>query len=109
MYSILKFCSIISIVIFSLRLAIIGNLSQTTVIIIMVCGILILIGNRAIYIISAAIASLVLFTKHYEGSPDGESALLQSLLALVIVLFGIYIMIRGVFTSNKNVNNRTRY
>jgi hypothetical protein len=100
MQTLLKTCTIISIIIFSLRLAIIGNFTPSTVVFIIICAVLIMIGNRTIYIITAAIAALVLFVKLYGNGP-GETALLTSILTLALVVFGFYIMIRGVFTSAK--------
>jgi len=95
----LRFCSIVSIIIASVKLALIGNLSPGTVVFIIICGLLILVGNRTIYIIVAAVAALVLFVKIYGGDWEGESALLHSILTLALVCFGIYIMLRGLFPS----------
>lgn len=107
MNNFLRFCSIVSIVIATIKLAIMGNLSRGTVIFIVAAAMLILIGNRTVYIITAAIAALVLFLKVYGGdSAAGQSALLQSVLTLALVCFGIYIMIRGVFPSARR---RRRY
>lgn len=107
MNNFLRFCSIVSIVIAAIKLAIMGNLSQGTVIFIIAAAILILVGNRTIYIITAAIAALVLFLKVYGGgSAAGQTALLQSILALALVCFGLFIMIRGVFPSSRR---RGRY
>jgi uncharacterized membrane protein YqiK len=99
MQTFLKICSIVSIIIFSLRLAIMGNLTPGTVVFIIICGLLIMLGNRTVYIIAAAVAALVLFIKSFGGSPEGEGALLQSILTLAIVIFSLYIMIKGLFTS----------
>jgi hypothetical protein len=75
----LKFCSILSIIIASIKLAMIGSLTTGTIVFIIKCGLLILSGNPASCIIIAAIAALVLFVKLYEGgNPLGESSLVQA-------------------------------
>lgn len=103
----LRFCSIISLIIFSIRLALLGNLSQGTIIFIIVAGLLILLGNRTIYIIASAAAALFLFIRLYgAGNAAAESALLQSLLTLGIVVFGLFVMLRGIFPASRN---RRRY
>jgi len=99
MNNFLRFCSIISIIIASIKLAIIGNLTPGTVVFIIICGLIILLGNKTIYILGTAVAALVLFLKVYGGSAQGESALLHSILTLTLVCFGIYIMLRGFFPS----------
>ena len=101
----LRFCSIVSIIIASIKLALIGHLSPGTVVFIIVCGLLIILGNRTIYIIVAALAALVLFVKIYGGgSSIGESSLLQSLLTLALVMFGLYVMLRGFLPGRRNTN-----
>lgn len=106
MQTFLKICSIISIIIFSLRLAIIGNLTPGTVVFIIICSLLIMLGNRTVYIIAAAVAALVLFIKYYGGSAEGEGTLLQFILTLAFVIFGLYIMIRGFFPSSGRRRHR---
>ncbi len=98
----LKFCSIISIIIASIKLAIMASLTPGMVAFIIVCGLLILIGNRTIYIITAAAAALVLFIKVYgTGNVTAESFLLQGILTLAIVMFGLYIMIKSIVPSSQ--------
>jgi len=106
MRNLLKACSIISIIIVTIKLALIGNLSQATIIFIILCGILILVGNRSLYIITSAIAALILFIKLHGGNPAGQYALLQSILTLVLVCFGLYIILRGFKgkTNNRKSN-----
>jgi hypothetical protein len=105
----LRFCSIVSIIIACIKLALIGHLTLGTVVFIIICGLLILVGNRTIYIIVAAVAALVLFVKIYGGgSAIGESSLLQSLLTLALVVFGLYIMLRGFLPGRRNANQSRR-
>ncbi len=100
MNNFLRFCSIVSIIIVSIKLAMIGNLTPGTVVFIIVCSLLILLGNPKIYIITAAVAGIVLFVKLYGGdNTAGLFPLLQSLLILAAVVFGLYIMLRRVFPS----------
>ena len=103
MDNLLRFCSIVSIIIASIKLALIGNLKPGTVVFIIVCGLLILLGNRIIYIIIAAIAAIVLFVKIYGGGNYfGESSILQGLLTLALAVFGLYIMLKGFFPGRRN-------
>ncbi len=109
MQTLLKICSIVSIIIATIKLAVIGNLSQGTVLFIILCGILILVGNRMVYIITAAVAALVLFIKLYGVNGAGQYALLQSILTFALVSLGFYIMLRGfIGRSNRTRNNRYR-
>jgi len=99
----LRFCSIVSIIIASIKLALIGHLTQGTVVFIIVCGLLILVSNRTIYIVVATVAALVLFIKIYGGdSSTAVSSLLQSILTLAMVVFGLYIMLKGFLSSLRN-------
>ncbi len=105
----LRFCSIVSIIIVSIKLALIGYLTPGTVVFIIICGLLILVGNRTIYIIVAAVAAQVLFVKIYGGgSSFCESSLLQNLLTLALVVFGLYIMLRGFLPGRRNANQSRR-
>lgn len=107
MQNFIRFCSIVSIIIASIKLALMGNLSPGIVVFIIFCGLLILLASRTIYIITAAVAALVLFIKIYGGrNPAVEFALLQSVLALALICFGIYVMLRGVFPVSRG---RRRY
>lgn len=108
MQTFLKICSIISIIIAAIKLALIGNLSQGTIVFIILCGILILVGNRTVYIITAAVAALVLFIKLYGGNATGQYALLQSILTLALVCLGLYIMLRGFIGRGNRSRNRSR-
>lgn len=108
MENFLRFCSIVSIIIASIKLALIGHLTPGTVVFIIICGLLILVGNRTIYIIVAAVAALVLFVKIYGGSSIGESSMLHSLFTLALVVFGLYIMIKGFLPGRRNANQSRR-
>lgn len=104
----LRFCSIVSIIIASIKLALIGHLTSGTVVFIIICGLLILIGNRTIYIIIAAIAALVLFVKIYGGDSLVESTLLQGLLTLAVIVFGLYVMLKGFLPGRNNPRQSKR-
>lgn len=95
MENFLKLCSIVSIIIATIKLALIGNLSQETIIFIIIASLLILVGNRTVYIITAALAALVLFVKIYGATEAGQFALLHSILSLAIACFGLYIILRS--------------
>jgi predicted membrane protein len=103
MNTFLRFCSIISIIIASVKLAIIGNLTPGVVVFIIICCLIIILGNKKIYIIGASVAALVLFIKVYGGgSLFGEFSLLKSVLTLALVVFGLYIMLRGFLPGRRN-------
>lgn len=106
MQNFLKFCSIVSIIIAAFRLAIIGNLSPGTVVFIIICSLLILLGGRVVFTVTAAIAAVTLFVKVYGGDGAGQSALLQGILSLALVCFGFYVIISGAFPS---LRRRRRY
>lgn len=106
MQNFLKFCSIVSIIIAAFRLAIIGNLSPGTVVFIIICSLLILMGGKVVFTITAAIAAVTLFVKVYGGDGSGQSALLQGILCLALVCFGLYTVISGAFPS---IRSRRRY
>ncbi len=105
----LRFCSIVLIIIASIKIALIGHLTPGMVVLIIICGLLILVGNRTIYIIVAAVAALMFFVKIYGGgSSIGESSLLQSLFTLALVVFGLYIMLMGFLPGRRNANQSRR-
>lgn len=106
MQTFLKICSIINIIIFNFWLAIMGNLRPGTVVFIIICGFLIMLGNQTIYIISAPVAALVLFIKLYGGNPEAEGAFLQPILILAIVILGLYTMVSGLFPSSGRRRHR---
>lgn len=103
MKTFLKLCSIISIIIATLKLAMMGLLTFNLVVFIIFCGIVILVGNKTLYTVVAALAALVLFIKVYaEGGEIKEKVLLVNILTLAMMCLGIYIMLKGVFgSSNK--------
>lgn len=100
----LKLCSIVSLIIASIKIAMIGNLSQGLVAFTIICGVLFLVGNRKVYIITAAVASIVFFIKLSGGNSIEQYALLQSILTLAVVCFGVYIMFGGL-KRKKNSNH----
>ncbi|HEX4375357.1 MAG TPA: hypothetical protein VHZ50_18775 [Puia sp.] len=110
MQTLLKMCSIISIIIVTIKLELIGNLSQGAVIFTMLCGILILVGNRTVFIITSALCALVLFIKLYGGNTAGQFTLLQSILTLALVCFGLYIIFRGTLgKAHHNQRNKSNF
>lgn len=101
MLSFLRLCSIVSIIIASLKLAMLGGLTPSTTVFIIICSVLVAFGNRALFTISAAAAALVLFIKVNSGTRDGEVALLQSILALAFAVFGLYLIVRTFFSRGR--------
>jgi hypothetical protein len=101
MITFLRFCSIISIIIASLKLAMIGGLTPNTTVFVIVCGLLIAFGNKNFFTIAAAAAALVLFIKVNGGTSVGQAVLLQSILALGFAVFGIYLVVRNLFSRGR--------
>lgn len=97
----LRLCSIISIIIASLKLAMIGGLTPNTTVFVIICGVMVAFGNRTLFSIAAAAAALVLFIKVNGGTRAGEAALLQSILALAFAVFGLYLIVRTVFSRGR--------
>ena len=96
MKTILKIACIISIVVATIKLGIMGNLAPETAVIIMIGAVLILAGDKKVFIILAAVLSLYLFIKVYgSGNSQQETILLQGILMLVIILFGFWVMFKG--------------
>ncbi len=78
-----------------------GRLTPGIVILIMICGLLVLIGNRTAYIIVAALAALVLFVKINGNSSAEQTGLLGSIIVLTIALFGLFVMFKGFFPTTR--------
>ena len=104
MRTFLKFCSIISIIIASLKIAMMGRLTPYTAAFIMIGALLILIGNKTLYTITAALVALVLYTKVYGGTDQMDISIIQSIITLAIILFGIFLMLRTIFPSSHTRN-----
>ena len=101
MISFLRLCSIISIIIASLKLAMIGGLTPKTTVFVIICGVLVAFGNRILFTIAAAAAALVLFIKVNGGTRAGEAALFQSIIALAFAVFGLYLIVTTVFSRGR--------
>ena len=101
MITFLRLCSIVSIIIASLKLAMIGGLTPNTTVFVIICGVLVAFGNRTLFTIAAAAAALVLFIKVNGGTRNGEVALLQSILALAFAVFGLYLIVRTMFSRGR--------
>jgi len=48
----------------------------------------------------------IVLIKLYKGNPEGEGALLQSILTLAVVFFGLHTMARGFFPSSGKRKHR---
>ncbi len=101
MVSLLRLCSIVSIIIASLKLAMVGGLTPNTTVFVIICGVLVAFGNRTLFTIAAAAAALVLFIKVNGGTGAGQAALLQSILAVAFAVFGMYLIVRTMFSRGK--------
>lgn len=102
----LRVCSIISVIIATIKIGLAGLLTPGWIVFIIICAIIFLAGGRKIFTITAAIASLALFARLYgQGDLHATNSILQSVLTLALVCIGIYIMFRSLF----EVNGRKRY
>ncbi len=99
MRTFLKFCTIISIIIATLKLAMMSRLSPGLVVFIIICALIVLVGNKTLYGITAAVAGLVLFVHVNSSNPEIDTALMQSILTLAVMLFGIFLILRAVFPA----------
>jgi hypothetical protein len=84
------------------RLFLIGIFSiKTAMIVILAVVIFVALGNNAAKIILAC-AALILFVLRYSGGTRvGFNALMGSMITLICVLAGIYIMLRSLFRGGK--------
>ncbi len=98
MNNFLRFCSIVSITIATLKIGLAGLLTSGWIIFIIVCALLILAGGKKVFKITAALAALALFARYYGGGNTQQTnAVFQGVLTLALMLFGVYIMFRGFF------------
>lgn len=104
MRTFLKFCTILSIVIATIKIVMMSRLTPDTAVFIMIGALIILAGNKTLYTITAAIMALVLFLKVYGDTTRWDNTILQSVIALAIMLLGIFVMLRGVFPSSHSGN-----
>ena len=100
--TLVNIATIASATITCLRLFIMGIFSiKTAAIVALAVVIFVALGNNAAKIILAC-AALILFVLLYSGGArEGFSALMSSMITLICVLAGIYIMIRGLFRGVK--------
>lgn len=100
--TLLNIATIISTTITCFRLYLMDILAlNSTMIIILATVIFVALGNNAAKIILAC-AALILFVLLYSGgTKEGFLALMQSMLTLILVLTGLYIMLKGLFGGGK--------
>lgn len=97
----LRFCSIITLSIGAIKLGLSGLLTPGWIAFIIICALLFLAGGKRIIIITAAIAGLLLFARFYGGgNQQATNSIIQSVLCLSIMCFGIYIMFRGFIKTS---------
>lgn len=100
--TLVNIATIISATVTCFRLFLMGIFSiKTAAIVILAIVIFVALGNNAAKIILAC-AALILFVLLYSGSTrEGFNALMGSMITLICVLAGLYIMLRGLFRSSK--------
>lgn len=94
----LRFLTILSLVVLSVRLFLIGAFSPTFIVIALVAGIAAMAFGRRGRIIAASIGALLLMGQFVSG---GDAALrgqfIQSMLTIALVCAGIYLILGGRF------------
>lgn len=100
--TLVNIATIVSTTVICFRLYLMGILPfNYTAIIILATVIFVALGNNAAKIILAC-AALILFVLLYSGgTKEGFSALMGSMLTLICVLAGLYIMLRSMFRGGK--------
>lgn len=94
----LNIATIISTVVISIRLVFYGFISIETAGLVMVgVVIFVVIGNSVAKIILSIIALLLLVALYSQGNNEAFAELLQGVLTIVVMLIGLYIIIKGVF------------
>jgi hypothetical protein len=104
MNNLLRLCSIVSVIVATIKIALMGNLTPGLAAFIIICGMVILIGNKKIYIIIASVAALTLFIISHDTSPQGQFIILKAIMILVLSCIGLYVMLGGFSKRNGNSN-----
>ena len=94
-----RFFSLLALVVAVIRLYAVGLLSQPYVLLALLAGVVIITLGPRQRIAAMAIAGLVFLAREYGGG--AASALIANILALVLVLWAIQWMVRGVFRTNR--------
>lgn len=81
-----------------------SRLTPAIAVFIMIGAIVILLGNKTLYTVTAAIVALVLFLKVYGGSAQVNTEIAQAIITLGIMLFGIFLVLRAFFPSSNYRN-----
>lgn len=100
--TLVNIATITSATITCIRLSIYGIFSiTTTMVVILLVVVFVAIGNNIAKIVLACIALIIFVLLYSGGTNEGFYALLKSMTTLIIVLFGIYYMIRGQFKRSR--------
>lgn len=95
---VLNIATIISTVVISLKLTIYGIVSIETAGLVMVgVVIFVAIGNSVAKIILSIVALLLFVALYSQGNNEAFAVLLQGVLTIVVMLIGLYIIIKGIF------------
>lgn len=95
--SVIKAIAFISIALTIIKLAIIGKMEPSTVAFLLVLAVIVLALNKKILLAILTIISFYLFVKLKTNSPQEEQMVIISLIALGVVLFIIYRMVKRLF------------
>lgn len=93
-----KAIALISIALTVIKLAIIGKMESSTVAILLVLAVIVLASNRKVLLAILTIISFYLFVRLKTNSPQEEQLVIISLIALGIILFIIYRMVKRLFS-----------
>ncbi len=100
--TLVNIATIASATITCLRLYLMGIFSiNTAMIVTLAVVIFVALGNNAAKIILACAALILFVLLHSGGTKEGFNALMGSMLTLLCVLAGLYIMLRGLFRGGK--------
>lgn len=96
----LRILSILALVVSIIRLYAAGLLTQGWVIVALLTGLAVMIMGPKVRIAAIAIGGLLLLSRLYgEGDDSMMLGLMGQILAIAIVLFGIWFMLRGSSTK----------
>ncbi|MBK5208277.1 MAG: hypothetical protein JJE44_02085 [Flavobacteriaceae bacterium] len=96
--NVVKTIAFISIALTIIKLAIIGKIELGTVAVLLVLALIILALNKKILFAILTIISFYLFIKLKTNSPQEEQLVIIALIAIAIVLFIIYRMVKRLFS-----------
>lgn len=97
----LRFLTLLSLVVLSVRLYLMGVFSPAFITIALVAAVVAMAMGRRGRIVAASIGGLLLLAQFVSGGdPSARAQFIQSVLTLTLVLAGIYIIVGGRFKKS---------